>query len=203
MTCAEKSMQGANTLVPFHEVYSVRTHDRQTSGLSQLSYVVFVSQARHRESGELAHMHWFTYTEDPSGVPGRYGDAALARITRSHTISKERSGETLVRESFRAVGELGKVQLSVAYAQGGQLNWLTPEQPNLVLRSARDPRIERWYREDQVIDVVRSDPLGTNRVSELEFHVRGELADVFDGTERVVAVVIQRPYMRQVFVPEH
>jgi hypothetical protein len=31
--------------------------------------------------------------------------------------------------------------------------------------------------------------------------VQGELADVFDGNERVVAVVIQRPYMRQVYVP--
>jgi hypothetical protein len=31
--------------------------------------------------------------------------------------------------------------------------------------------------------------------------VKGELEDVFDGSERVVAVVIQRPYMRQVYVP--
>jgi hypothetical protein len=31
--------------------------------------------------------------------------------------------------------------------------------------------------------------------------VTGELEDVLDGTERIVAVVIQRPYMRQVYVP--
>jgi hypothetical protein len=30
--------------------------------------------------------------------------------------------------------------------------------------------------------------------------VKGELGNVLDGSERVVAVVIQRPYMRRVFV---
>jgi hypothetical protein len=29
---------------------------------------------------------------------------------------------------------------------------------------------------------------------------KGELSDVFDGSERTVAVVIQRPYMRHVYV---
>jgi hypothetical protein len=49
--------------------------------------------------------------------------------------------------------------------------------------------------------VVRSEPLNVDGVSELSLDVQGELGDVFDGNERVVAVVIQRPYMRQVYVP--
>jgi hypothetical protein len=61
--------------------------------------------------------------------------------------------------------------------------------------------VVRWYQEDQVLDVVRSDPLSVNSVSEISLNVQGELADVFDGNERVVAVVIQRPYMRHVYVP--
>jgi hypothetical protein len=51
------------------------------------------------------------------------------------------------------------------------------------------------------MDVVRSDPLGVNNVSEVDLEAHGELADVFDGTERVVAVFIQRPYMRHVYEP--
>jgi hypothetical protein len=58
------------------------------------------------------------------------------------------------------------------------------------------------YQEDQVINVVRSIPMNVDRVSEISLNVRGELGDVFDGTERVVAVVIQQPYMREVYVPE-
>jgi hypothetical protein len=196
------SLRGANMLVPFHEVYAVKTQDGQRAGLPQVSYIAFVSQARNEGTGELAHLHWFTYTEDPAGVPGRYGDGSLARITRSQTFSKERRGETEVRESFSALAEGGEVHLSLAYEQGGELViWVTPDQPNLPLRAAKDPSIVRWYQEDQVMNVVRSEPLNLSRVSEISLEVKGELEDVFDGNERVVAVVIQRPYMRQVYVP--
>ena len=51
------------------------------------------------------------------------------------------------------------------------------------------------------MNVVRSVPLNIDRVSEIDLRVRGELEDVFDGSHRVVGVVIQRPYMRQVYVP--
>ena len=99
------------------------------------------------------------------------------------------------------MADAGSVQLSLAYQQGGSLIWATADKPNLPLYAATDPNVVRWYQEDQVMDVVRSDPLGVNRVSEVNLDVRGELGDVLDGTERVVAVVIQRPYMRQVYVP--
>jgi hypothetical protein len=196
------SLRGANMLVPFHEVYAIRTHEGRLAGLPQASYIAFVSQAREQATGELAHLHWFTYTEDPAGVPGKYDDAALARIIRSQTFSKERRGETQVRESFSALADRGEVHLSLAYEQGGELLvWVTADEPNLQLRPAKDPRIIRWYQEDQVMNVVRSDPLNISRVSDLTFEVKGELEDVFDGNERVVAVVIQRPYMRHVYVP--
>jgi hypothetical protein len=196
------SLRDANLLVPFHEVYAVRSHEDQVVGLPQLSYVPFVSQAREQATGELAHMHWLTYTEDPAGVPGKYEDGALAQITRSQTFSKERPGETHVRETFSAVAERGEVNLSLAYEQGGDLLiWASPHKPNLPLRAARNPRIVRWYQEDQVMNVVRSDPLDVNRVTEIGLDVKGELEDVFDGSERIVAVVIQRPYVRQVYVP--
>jgi len=48
------------------------------------------------------------------------------------------------------------------------------------------------------MNVVRSAPLAIDQVSEFEVRFEGELTDVFDRRERVVAVVIQRPYMRQV-----
>jgi hypothetical protein len=170
--------------------------------LQQVSYVPFVSQAHNRETDALAHIHWFTYTEDPAAVPGKYRDGALAHITRSQTFTKEQRGETQVRETFSAVADRGTVTLSLAYDQGGELViWATPDEPNLPLIAAKDPSIVRWYQEDQVMNVVRSDPLGINRVTEIRLEVTGELRDVFDGTERIVAVVIQRPHTRQVYVP--
>ncbi|HKA86053.1 MAG TPA: hypothetical protein VKE22_00255 [Haliangiales bacterium] len=197
-----KSLRGAKMLIAFHEVYATRTQPgHPPAGLTQVSYIAFVSQARHAASGEVAHIHWLTYTEDPAGIPGKYRDAKLARIARSQTFVKERRGETQVRESFSAASDDGSLQLSLSYAQGGMVVWATSDAPNLPLRAANDPGIVRVYQEDQVLDVVRSDPLGINRVSEVGLTATGELADVLDGTERVVAVVIQRPYMRHVYVP--
>jgi len=49
---------------------------------------IAAAQACEQATGELAHLHWFTYTEDPAGVPGRYGDGALVRITHSQMLSK-------------------------------------------------------------------------------------------------------------------
>src|SRR5262245_7198960 len=100
------AFHGANMLIPFHEVYAIRSHDGVTSGLPQVSYVAFVSQARD-ESGALAHLHWFTYTEDPAAVPGKYEDGTLAEIRRTQTFRKERRGETRVSEQFSAVAEGG------------------------------------------------------------------------------------------------
>jgi hypothetical protein len=49
--------------------------------------------------------------------------------------------------------------------------------------------------------LVDDDPLNIDAGSEITLNVHRELADVFDGTERVVGVVIQRPYMRPVSFP--
>jgi hypothetical protein len=194
------SLRGANMLLPFHEVYALRSQNGQSAGLSQLSYVAFISQARNQVTGALGHSHWFLYTEDPAGVPGKYRDGKLAHIARSQSFTKEQRGETKVRETFSAVADKGEIRLSLSYLQGGMVAWSTAEKPNLLLYAAKDPSIVRWYREDQVINIVLSDPLKIDAVSEISLKVQGELSDVFDGNERVVAAVIQRPYMRQVFV---
>src|SRR5262245_61199069 len=194
------SLRNGNMLVPFHEVYSVRNHDGRQPTLPQTSYVPFISQARNTATGALGHFHLLTYTEDPEDVPGKYRDAKLAQITRSQTFTKEKRGKTQVRETFSAVADGGEAHLSLSYEQGGMLVWATADRPNLPLYSASDPSIVRWYQEDQVFNIVRSDPLKINRVSEISLDVKGELRDVFDGSERVVAVVIQRPYVRQVYV---
>jgi hypothetical protein len=196
-----RALRGANLLVPFHEVYATRTHDGQPAGLPQVSYIAFVSQARHQATGTLGHLHWCTYTEDPASVPGRYGDGRLALISRSQTFTKTQRGQTQVRERFSAVADGGQVGLSLAYRQGGMVLWVTAEQPDLPLYAAKDPRVVRWYQEDQVLDVVYSDPLGLDGVSEISLDVQGELTDVFDGTQRVVAVFLQRPYLRHVYEP--
>jgi hypothetical protein len=86
----------------------------------------------------------------------------------------------------------------MSYQQSGRVMWVTADKPNLPLYAAQDPTIVRWYQEDQVVNIVRCDPMNVNGVTDITLQVDGELTDVFDGNVRVVGVVIQRPYIRQV-----
>jgi len=196
----ERALQGATMLVVFHEVYAVRTHNGHPVGLPQVSYIAFASRARNQSTGALALIHWCTYTEDPASVPGKYKDGRLAHITRQQTFTKQKRGETHVRETFSAVADTGAVELSLAYRQGGSVIWLTADEPDLPLVAANDPAIVRWYQEDQVFDVVRSEGLKVDQTSQVSLVVQGELADVFDGKERIVAVFLRRPYLRRVYL---
>jgi len=93
------------------------------------------------------------------------------------------------------------MRMTLAYTQGGEwLVWTTASEPNLALYAARDPSVLRIYQEDHVLNVVRSVPLKIDRVCEIVVRVEGELCDVFDGTEEIIAVVIQRPSVRLVSV---
>src|SRR5215469_15842713 len=123
----ERALQGATMLVVFHEVYAVRTHDGHPVGLPQVSYIAFASRARNTSTGALALIHWCTYTEDPARVPGKFKDGRLAHVTRQQTFTKQKRGETHVRETFSAVADTGAVDLSLAYHQGGFVLWLTAD----------------------------------------------------------------------------
>src|SRR5215475_11120973 len=76
-------LRGANLLVPFHEIYAVRTHQGQPAGLPQASYIAFVSQARNQATGALGNLHWSTYTEDPAAVPANTATARWPPLPRS------------------------------------------------------------------------------------------------------------------------
>src|SRR5215471_6314205 len=92
------SLRGANMLVPFHEVYATRSHDGQALGLHQLSYIAFVSQTRHRDTGDLAHLHWWTYTEDlaaclESTVTARSPASRARRLSPRKSAARRRSAK--------------------------------------------------------------------------------------------------------------
>src|SRR5215831_100340 len=74
------SLRGANMLLPFHEVYAVRTQDGHSAGLSQVSYVAFISQARNQATGAVGHFTGFFIQRTP---PGLRANIAMANWRRS------------------------------------------------------------------------------------------------------------------------
>ncbi len=68
--------------------------------------------------------------------------------------------------------------------------------------SAQNPDSYRIYRVEQGNDFVRSGPAGVDRVEEFSFAASGpQLGTLFDGTERLVAVLSVPSYVRRVFLP--
>lgn len=59
------------------------------------------------------------------------------------------------------------------------------------------------YQEESVVELIRLDALGINCVQTLRFQMTvPELADLFDGSERLVAILGNPQYARKVFSPE-
>lgn len=69
-------------------------------------------------------------------------------------------------------------------------------------RSAVEPTFFRIYRIDQGSDLIKSIPAGIDRVQSYQLHVTvSELRKLFDGTEKVVGIVVIPWYVRQLFLP--
>ena len=86
--------------------------------------------------------------------------------------------------------------------QRGLLLRQTTRFPNFPLWAAADPSIVRVYQEDILLELLRNDFTGFNRVQDLAFRFSvPTMADLFDGKERLVAIWGNPHYMRKVFSP--
>jgi hypothetical protein len=70
------------------------------------------------------------------------------------------------------------------------------------VRSSVDPNILFIYRDDYAGDLVKSIPAGIDRVQNYKFRVTmPELRKMFDGSEKLVGILVNPSRMRQRFLP--
>jgi len=88
----------------------------------------------------------------------------------------------------------GTIELRLQYQRGIAMRSKSESRP----RSAVDPAISRIYRVDQGLDLIRSVPLGIDRVQTYSLRVTlPELRAIFDGNEQVVSIALYPWYLRQ------
>ena len=76
-----------------------------------------------------------------------------------------------------------------AYQRGPRIR-LVADRPTLPIWTTADPRIVRVYQEESVVEIVRNAATGLDLAQELLFRSTvPELADLFDGSERLVAIL--------------
>ncbi len=146
-------------------------------------------------------IHFRIFTGNPQSVPGRFKDALAAAVAREHWV-RGTGTDTTVFEGFTITSDSGgEVKLQLEYQRGTLLR-LKADRPNFPVWAAADPAILRIYQEDGLMDTVLNAALGVNHVQQIAFHVTvPELADMFDGNERLLAILTNPAYSRSVFRP--
>ena len=70
------------------------------------------------------------------------------------------------------------------------------------VRPALDPNILFFYKDDAATDVVKSIPAGIDRVKNHKFRTTiSELSKMFDGSEKLVGILVNPSRVRQRFRP--
>lgn len=198
---AQRLPELPNADVVFLDLLLTQDGQGRTQADASARYVVFNILVTNPHTGEYGKIQLRTFTGNPRAVPGPYRDALLARVRRdSHVVGEGTS--SLVSEHFQLDPEAGgTIDLQLTYERGPLLR-VVADRPDFHVWAAADTRIQRMYQEESLFEVIRLDALGINRVQTLLFQMTvPELADLFDGSERLVAIMGNPQYARKVFAP--
>lgn len=128
-----------------------------------------------------------------------YGVASAADISRTKSLSGPADGGRISTDEWRIVpSDGGEVVFALNYTTGKR-GWTPGE---LFPFSASDPDFSRIYRYDQMVDLVVSTALGKPASGEFNLESTAPvLAEVFDGSEEIVAVMDIPVYVRKIYLP--
>lgn len=182
---------GSNVTVSFCEVHMDQGADGAPLPIARYRYVVLNGPARTSD-GAAVHMRYLIYTD----APGAYPDCAVIAATAQH----ERHSNTVVSDRYAFVVPGGRLALSVEYVPDAGTRFSTLAKPSLV-RCAADPipHAERYANEEFHYWIRRG---GTPSEGEraLSLDVRtAELAEIFDGSERLINVHAVPMSVREVY----
>ena len=193
--------QGTNLVVILlDQLMAQDAQGRPAGGGTNQGVALFVP-ARNAATGAAGLMVFGGFSAKPEGSPGAYGVYARADIRMERAVhagpGDARRGEE--RWAVAGQGDGGdRLEVRLRYTAA------TPTRATAEARaySAQNPDYYRIYRVEQGNDFVRSGPAGVDRVEEFSFAASGpRLGVLFDGSQRLVAILSVPSYARRVFLP--
>jgi len=189
-----------NLALVFHDLLLDQDAQGQALADSGGRFVVCNIPAAKPDTGEHGLLHFRMFTG--GAIPGRYRDAQSARVRHDEHRVSDGAAATITEAYHVDVAAGGTIELRLSYQCGPRLR-LAADRPNLPIWTTADPRIVRVYQEDSVVEIVRNEAAGLDLAQELLFRSSvPELADLFDGSERLVAILSYPSYARKVFSPD-
>lgn len=183
-----------NVVAGFCEVLLYQDADGQPIGGARRFYVPVNGTATHGLAAAEANFRYATFADGPDPFPG----CSATMCTVEHRLSFETDGpRSTCSEYHRYVGDAETLlELSLSYDRGR----LERGSGEMAVRCPDDPSIVLTYWNDEPQDVVYSAEDGVDRRKDFGYVLRSPvLADIFDGSERLIAVVAVPTSERRVF----
>ncbi|WP_300517965.1 hypothetical protein [Aliiroseovarius sp.] len=142
---------------------------------------------------------YVTRVYEPAPIQDPYGNSAAGVV--DHAVATETAGDASQRRERWAVRPDGGggFNLELRHVQGA-LGWSEAGESRPY--SSVTPDFFRIYRYDQLAELVMNAKLGRELNGEVSWQMNiAELADVFDGSEELTAIVSIPVYIREISLP--
>ncbi len=188
----------ANLTVVFVDLLTVQNPDGSPGETYRVAGLAIPAKKKGTDATVPMVVGGFASTQ--SYAPGPYGTFALASATVDRRVHTDPAGKSDVEESWEFKGDGGDaIQLQLQYVSGPAARSKIEAMPH----SGIKPGFYRIYRIEQAVDVVRSTATGTDRVQKYAFKAAGaKLAQLFDGSERLISITSVPFYTNQISLPE-
>ena len=194
-------LKGANFIVVLIE----RVRDEDPKGKPNYRgtnrTVVYAAPAKDPKAGTKASMVLGGFSSNPADVPGFYQNYRAATVRVEHTIKSHTLDAEAITDVWEVQDATGSRGLEVRLESLRNVAARTPKKGAQNVISAKDPTLWRIYKFDTAVDVVKSAPKKIDRVQKYTFRLTDpKFGKLFNGSERLVGILVQPWYVRQVLV---
>jgi hypothetical protein len=198
-TAAQGPFKDANLFVIFDDrSYAVDASGKPSSTGNE-RFVVLVVPVANPKSDKPTYMVIGGYSANPEDIPGPYKNFKKASVRRVQALDGNDMDPGTGDDAWTVqIGNTGTIELRFKHQRSIPARSKVEQH----IYSSIDPGFYRIYRVDQTTDLIKGIPVKVDRLQSYQFNVKvPELQEMFDGSEKLVALVAQPLYVRQVFLP--
>lgn len=193
---AKGSFKGANVLFMFIDRMLHQNAQGAPKNGGAYRMVAMIVPAKNPDTGETATFISRVYA--PGDGAGPYKTQVQAEVSHAVTLSGTGAAPLSGRHAWTV--KQGGGELAIAFDYEGAIPGRKSGES--ILSTPLDASVGRIYRFDQLTDVVKSIPKGTDRTSNLSVSITiPELLSMFDGSQTLIGLADRPFYTRETFKP--
>jgi len=190
-------LKGANLYVLLQDMLIHQDGEGKPDKGGTYCLAALIGFGKNQQTGEFAAFVTRVYA--PYDGPGLYKTSVKATAYREATLKGSTSESGAGSEEWKVQDSAGGImEFRMDYKRS------VPKRikKEFKVRSSVEPDIFFNMQDDYIVDMVKSIPAGIDRVKNYKFRVTmTELRKMFDGSEKLVGILVNPSRMRQKFSP--